>query len=335
MGFRQRWGFIVLIVATFLLVFFSFDPDFARCKCKLKCPTSQTETCKCRVMPTESDPVRVWKDRLRSGHIQRPEFKKDGWVLDCITWNKKWELPTSEIDPHEFTLDEGLLKGAETTAERMQVFRDIFRKEYWPSKDPGYYGLQASGPGAVLKNSQGAVAALHVIISKMKTYLGKPTITILDLACGDLQWMNRFLVTRDDTEYTGVDIVPEIINSHKKQFENLPNSKFIHMDIVTAPINESYDLVIMRDVLQYLQQADAIRALNHISSSGSKFLLATTFPDTTQNGDITKIPLKDRKCPYNLELPPFLLEPPICTSYDWNVEHLGLWSLPIRQKYEY
>ena len=266
----------------------------------------------------------------------RPELRREGWIVDCVTWNPKWESPPLDADPHEFLWDETKLKNGEPPKQRLKIFNEIYHKRHWDSKDPYYYGIQVSGPGAMLKNAQSVIASLHVIIAKTKAYLGKSSLTLLDLACGDLQWMSKFLITRDDIEYTGADMVPALIHSLKEQFNSLPKAKFILHDIVSTPLNDSYDIVICRDVLQFLWQADALRALNHISSSGSKFLLATTFPDTTQNEDQNEKDFSlNRKYPYNLELPPFLLEPPICTSYDWNVEHLGLWELPIKQKYEY
>ena len=266
----------------------------------------------------------------------RPELRREGWIVDCVTWNPKWESPPLDADPHEFLWDETKLKNGEPPRQRLKIFNEIYHKGHWDSKDPYYYGVQVSGPGAMLKNAQSIIASLHVIISKAKAYLGKSSLTLLDLACGDLQWMSKFLITRDDIEYTGADMVPDLIHNLKEQFDSLPKAKFLQHDIVSTPLNDSYDIVICRDLLQFLWQADALRALNHISSSGSKFLLATTFPDTTQNEDQNEKDFSlNRKYPYNLELPPFLLEPPICTSYDWNVEHLGLWELPIKQKYEY
>ncbi len=270
------------------------------------------------------------------GSPGRPELRKDGWIVDCVTWNPKWESPPLDADPHDFLWDESTLNGGEPLQQRQKIFDEIYRKRHWDSKDPFYHGFQASGPGAMLKNAQSVIASLHVIIAKAKAYLGKSSLTILDVACGDLQWMSKFLITRDDIEYVGVDIVPDLMRNVKEQFGSLPKAKLAIHDIVATPLNQSYDLVICRDLLQFLWQADAMRALNHISSSGSKFLLATTFPDTTQNEAQNEKDFSvDRKFPYNLELPPFLLEPPICTNYDYNVEHLGLWELPIKQKYEY
>ncbi len=266
----------------------------------------------------------------------RPELRREGWIVDCVTWNPKWETPTLDADPHEFMWDDSKLKNGEPPKQRLKIFNEIYQKRHWDGKDSFYYGIQASGPGAMLKNAQSVMAALHVILAKIKAHLGKQTITILDLACGDMQWMSKYLITRDDIEYTGADIVPDLIQSLKQQFDSLPKAKFIQFDVVSHQINDSYDLIICRDLLQFLWQSDALRVLKHISLSGSEFLLATTFLDSTQNDDQNEKDFSlNRKYPYNLELPPFLLEPPICTSYDWNVEHLGLWELPIKQKYEY
>ena len=273
-----------------------------------------------------------------SEQIQTPvsDFQRKGWVLDCVTWEPKWETPTLEAEPHSFTLDnvqENLHKG-ETDEHREQLFVEVFKKKDWPANDPTFNGLQASGPGAMLINAQGMMAALHVIITKLKLHLGKSKISLLDLPCGDLQWMKRFLLTRNDIEYTGVDIVPDIIEHHKKAHSNLQRARFIHHDIVKSPLNESYDLILCRDMLQHLWKYDAMKALSHFSASKSKYLLATTFPDTSQNGDVEKDALGGRKFSYNLELPPFSLVPPVCSSYDWNIEHVSLWTIPLRQKYE-
>ena len=342
MGFRQRWGFAALIVATFIIVFLSFQPHRSHCNCKTRCSHAAT-ACPCTVAPP-TDPAITRQDNLIGGRLQaiqnqrfvRPEIRKDGWILDCVTWNKKWESNALDADPHELTRDDDKMKPGEDAEQRLKVFDEIFQKRHWPSHDPSYPGIQASGPGAMLKNAQGAMAALHIIMTKVKAYLGKQVLSIVDISCGDLQWMSKFLITRDDVEYIGLDVVPDVIASARRQFNSLPKSEFMHHDIVTTPLNYSYDIVICRDTLHFLHQTDALKALFHISSSGSKFLLATSFPDSTQNGDLPKGgPLSERRFPYNLELPPFLLEPPICTSYDWNVEQLGFWQLPVRQKYEY
>ena len=74
------------------------------------------------------------------------------------------------------------------------------------------------GPGSSLNNAQETTAALHVIIGQMKQHLGVERVRLLDVPCGDLLWMSRFLQTRSDVDYTGVDIVRSIVERHRTTY---------------------------------------------------------------------------------------------------------------------
>jgi len=76
------------------------------------------------------------------------------------------------------------------------------------------------------------MAALHVIIGQLKQYLGVDRVRLLDAPCGDMQWMSRFLQTRDDVDYTGMDIVGDIIKHHRAEFSDRP-WKFLNVDVVS------------------------------------------------------------------------------------------------------
>jgi len=219
----------------------------------------------------------------------------------------------------------------ESPDQRRLVFHRIFAARDWPADDPSYLGLKASGPGSMLRNAQNMIAVLHSVISHVGSYLGQSTVSIFDAACGDMQWMQYALAARSDVRYTGADIVPDIIAHHRKKLRRLRNAEFVEHDVVSQHLNHSYDIVILRDVLQHLWMADAMLALRRISESGNKFLLVTTFPDTVVNVDVNKESLGGRKSSYNLELLPFSLESPVCSSYDWNTEHISLWKLPLKQ----
>ena len=351
MMFKERWGFVTAVFVTAMVVYFMPLGNLLTRKCN--CPKKDCPTSRPAPQPPPKNLIIYSKEELKNKTFsqleqmhrksnenvqsRRADLERPGWVLDCITWDPKWESPTLDADPHPFTMDNipGNKLDGENDKHREDTFAQVFKSKDWPAKDPSYNGLQASGPGAMLKNTQAVMAALHVIITKLKQRLMKPTISILDLPCGDLQWMKRFLVTRNDVLYTGADIVPDIIDYHKKQHGNLHRVKFIQHDIVKSPLNESYDLIICRDMLQHLWKYDAMKALYHFSISKSSYLLATTFPDTSHNEDVEKDALGGRKFSYNLELPPFSLAPPICSSYDWNIEHISLWEIPLKQKYEF
>ena len=65
-----------------------------------------------------------------------------------------------------------------------------------------------TGPGSTLLFTIEAMAGLQSVITEIKTQLGKDRIRMLDIPCGDMRWMPRFLETREDVDYTGMDIVP-------------------------------------------------------------------------------------------------------------------------------
>jgi len=53
-----------------------------------------------------------------------------------------------------------------------------------------------------------AMAGIHTVINEIKAKLGLDRISLLDIPCGDMRWMSRFLDNREDVDYTGIDIVP-------------------------------------------------------------------------------------------------------------------------------
>ena len=153
---------------------------------------------------------------------------------------------------------------------------------------------------------------------------------LLDLPCGDFQWIGQFLKGRNDIDYTGIDIVPALIRNHRAKFVNRNDWKFINTDIIEHRLNESYDLILCRMLLQHLVTADVISMLKRFSQSGSAFLLTTSFSEKSYYQEVR--PNSQYRFRFiNLEIPPFSLARPICLSRDGSKgEHyVGLWMLPL------
>jgi hypothetical protein len=89
------------------------------------------------------------------------------------------------------------------------------------------------------------------------------------------------------------------------------------------------DLVLCRDCLVHLSSKDAVAALRNLKRSGSTYLLATTFPEHTDNPDV----ITGYWRPINLELPPFALPRPMlminegCPERGGADKSLGLWRI--------
>ena len=110
-----------------------------------------------------------------------------------------------------------------------EAFVKIYEKGVWGKK-------VRSGEGSEFAFTTEIVGTLHTIINYLKRTLNKEKITILDIPCGDMTWMRRFLLSRDDIIYTGVDIVPFLIDEHKKTFQNTSHT-FINANIVKVRVS--------------------------------------------------------------------------------------------------
>ncbi|ELU16741.1 hypothetical protein CAPTEDRAFT_222214 [Capitella teleta] len=261
---------------------------------------------------------------------------KDGRVRECLTGDVIGMLPAN-LDLVAFRAQRKISQ--ETDAQRAKSFQKVFESRAWGhSWDAQYHGINASGMGATLAWTQETTSALNIIISDIKRELGVQRIKLLDVPCGDLAWMSRFLKTRNDIDYTGIDIVTDLIEHHKNAFKH-PSWTFEQRDIVKSPIKERYDLILCRTLLQHLFNSDAMKVLDSFSKSGSRYLFLTTWSRNTENEDLTVgdwNPGRMRRL--NAELPPLSLSPPLCLQRDgppdaiegWD-HFLGLWKLPLSQ----
>ena len=172
----------------------------------------------------------------------------------------------------------------------------------------------------------------HTMIDRLKRVFNKTSLKILDLPCGDLQYMSYFLKTRSDIDYTGADIVPELIAKHTKRYKGSNNIHFKNIDIVKDDLKDSYDLIICRMMLQHLKKEDVLKTLYHFSSSNSTYFAATTFSNEKVNKELELVmPYRFRRL--NLEKPPIRLSPPVCSYYEVMMPHhfVAIWKLPLLQ----
>ena len=202
-----------------------------------------------------------------------------------------------------------------------------------------------------MDSSQEMMATLHTVIDHLKQRHGLRQISLLDVPCGDHFWMNRFLDTRDDVLYTGMDIVPALIQHHQEKYpsKRYPRRRFLHGDIVHEEIGGGgdggsdggsdgegkYHLILCRMMMQHLKSTDVMSVLHRISTSGAHAALLTTIA-TKVNMELNTAK-SDRYRPLNLEIPPYMLSPPQCLMRELSPSRsikdhfIGLWSLPLYQ----
>lgn len=173
-----------------------------------------------------------------------------------------------------------------------EVFTDIYNKNYWKSLE------SISGKGSEIKQTETLISNLGKLFKDMNI------TSVLDLPCGDFKWMAQ--VDLSAVNYTGADIVEELIKNNTLQHKERKNLTFKVINLITDNLPKS-DIVIVRDCLVHLSYEDIHRAIKNIKSSGSKFLLTTTFTNHHRNYDIVTGDWR----PVNLQEKPFNFSPPI------------------------
>ena len=182
---------------------------------------------------------------------------------------------------------------------------------------------------------------MHQVLSWYAVFLGKDTIHILDTSCGDFVWMSRFLQTRSDVYYTGIDTVPDLIKHHQNKFGGYSRWRFLEADFLddSFTFDRAYDLILSRMTLQHLFFDEVLAFLAKMSKSTASFALLTTFPAQSKNLELKLTEENPGRFRFlNLELPPIALTPPVCMERDGPVDayqgwdhFVGLWRLPLRQ----
>lgn len=176
---------------------------------------------------------------------------------------------------------------------RRRVFGHIYEHGGWQM---GNTKAVHSGPGSELA----ATDTIRARLPELFAQLGASSV--VDVGCGDFTWMQH--VDMPGIDYTGVDIVPPVIEANEKHFGTVTRS-FLCIDAVTEDIPRA-DVVLCREVLFHLSFEDGLRLLEQIRRSDARALIATSDTSTSFNsnirtGDFRVVNL--RKRPYHLARP--------------------------------
>lgn len=158
-------------------------------------------------------------------------------------------------------------------ADRKSRFDAIYRGGLWHSGESG------SGQGSELAYTEGLRAWLPGVI---RTH---GITSIVDAPCGDFNWM-RLVLKACPVRYQGFDIVDRVIARNAVTHGNGTTS-FAVADICKDPLPDC-DLLIVRDCLFHLSEADIDLVLGNLARTNYRFLLTTTHftTDGFENTDI-------------------------------------------------
>ena len=181
---------------------------------------------------------------------------------------------------------------------RKRIFNTIYSSNFWRDyKDPSKVESKSGFGSDLPKISEFIMDYRNFIIENKIS-------TILDIGCGDFIYMNEVLKDLSNVKYTGVDIVPSIIESNNKSFSN-EKINFKVMDAVDEEVDGNFDLVMSRFVMIHLDNADNEKFLNKLKKIKSKFIALTSAPSLKENYDLKKT---GKYRDVNLEISPYNLK---------------------------
>lgn len=126
-------------------------------------------------------------------------------------------------------------------------FSKIYRNHTWSGKS-------LSGPGSELARTRKYVKLVNTILADPKLHIQ----SVVELGCGD--WMFSKTISWGDRKYTGIDIVPELVEQLNRTYHS-DNRIFLCLDFLSSS-PPAGDLLIIKDVLQHLSNDSVTRFIS-------------------------------------------------------------------------
>ena len=181
------------------------------------------------------------------------------------------------------------------------VFNSIYKSNYWNKGKNFNPNIQSySGPGSIPNSTQ----TNNLIINLEKFFLENNIKNILDAPCGDCAWIKKFF--KLDIQYTGIDIVGELILTNKEKFKKNKNVNFYCEDLTDYNKFDNYDFILLRDFLIHLPLKNIEDIIINLKKSNCKYFAFNNYENIKINKEIStgqhrKINLIEK--PFNLEKP--------------------------------
>jgi 2-polyprenyl-3-methyl-5-hydroxy-6-metoxy-1,4-benzoquinol methylase len=168
-----------------------------------------------------------------------------------------------------------------------------------------------SGPGSHLSNAKEVISLVNNTVKKYNIQ------SILDLGCGDFNWLKE--VDLKNVKYMGWDACPKMIENNNKKYGN-NDVKFFTKDIVLEHY-PNVDLIICRDVLFHMKKSISKKIINNVKNK-CKYFISTSFKKVNKNSGIGESLDWDFYL-INLDIEPFNLKP---YEIDHELETKNYWQ---------
>jgi len=171
------------------------------------------------------------------------------------------------------------------------TFARLYTDNLWGNAE------SVSGPGSTLNSTIKLRSELPLLLAELGAK------TMLDAPCGDFNWIKETDLRLE--QYTGVDVVPDIIARNQKLYGN-ERTTFLVRDLTRDEL-PCVDVILCRDCFIHLSYRRIAAAIKNFRRSRSTYLLTNTYPLWRSNKNINTGDFRF----INLMLPPFDFPPSI------------------------
>jgi hypothetical protein len=184
---------------------------------------------------------------------------------------------------------------------RKFTFFLIYKSNHWNKyKKINEDNFLVSGPGSIPGSNQ-----TNNVINNLDIFIKKNNIKrMLDMPCGDFSWMQNLLKNNIDINYTGYDIVKDIVARNNKKYSS-NKINFFCRDIVNEKTFDNFDLIFIRDFFIHIDNKSINRILINIKNSKVKFFACSNNNNESFNKDVIAIGAHRK---VNLTIKPFYLD---------------------------
>lgn len=180
------------------------------------------------------------------------------------------------------------------------IFNSIYKSNHWNKSKKFDQSQSYSGPGSTANSIQ-----TNNLIIELQNFFKKNQIqNILDAPCGDCAWIKKIFKT--NINYTGIDIVEDLINNNKLTFSSNSNIKFYCDDLTEFSDFNGYDFILMRDFFIHLPLPLIKNILTNLRNSNCKYFAFNNYESVDLNKEISTgqhRKINFLKEPFNLDSP--------------------------------
>ena len=165
------------------------------------------------------------------------------------------------------------------TTKRKIIFFLIYKSNHWRSYKKPLKNESVSGLGSDLYITKKLILDLNNFI------LSNNIKSILDIGCGDFNWMKHIVNKNLSINYLGIDIVEDIINENNKLYSS-SKVNFKCDDVLNYKFSFKYDLVLFRDFFIHIKNKDIMNMIDKVKSSHCKYFAINNFPNIKKNTNV-------------------------------------------------